>query len=201
MLPQDRERLARVPPVDSARVRLSDRQEHSVPVLLRGRVHRPDARVLVALATRLNWSASRSVATAAAIAVMQAVPEPVHAAELGPTALPCPPACASQSLPGSSCSCRNPRVDRLYHRRAVPMARLSRRVVMAPRPHLRSIDPLPPRQQPRAVLASVLEQGLVVSVDPGVLTGMTAQSWKLCAIGLPRSNAKRFTSLAKTMIR
>ena len=149
----------------------------------------------------LNWWASRFVATAIATAAKEGGLARGLAVELAPIDLQCRPACVSRWLPVSSCNCRSPRVDQPYRHRAVPMAPLFRRVVMAPRPHHRLIGQPPLRQQPHVVRASVLEQVLADSDVPADPIGMTAQSSRHCAIALLRSNARRSTSSAKTMIR
>ena len=123
------------------------------------------------------------------------------AVELAPIDLQCRPACVSRWLPVSSCNCRSPRVDQPYRHRAVPMALLSHPVGMAPRPHHRLIGQPPLLQRPHVVRASVLEQVLADNDAPAAPTGMTVQSSRHCAIALLRSNARRSTSSAKTMIR
>ena len=125
----------------------------------------------------------------------------VLAVGLAPIDLQCRPACVSRWLPVSSCNCRSPRVDQPHRHRAVPMALLSLPVGMAPRPHHRLIGQPPLRQRPHVVRASVLEQVLADNDDPVDPTGMTVQSSRHCAIALLRSNARRSTSSAKTMIR
>ena len=148
----------------------------------------------------MNWWASRYAVTAAETAAMVAGWEAVHAAATEPTVPPCQPGCASRWLPVSSCSCRNPPVVRLHHHRAVPTERRFHPVVMVQRPLHLSIDLHHLPRLLHAALASVLvldQEGSVALAGP---TGMTAPSWKLCATGLHRSNARRFTSSAKTMI-
>ena len=101
----------------------------------------------------------------------------------------------------SSCNCRSPQGVRPSLLHAVPTGPLLHPVVMAPRQHHRSIDPLPLQQRRHAVQASDLEQVQEVRGVLAGLTGMTARSSRHCAIALLRNNARRFTSSAKTMIR
>ena len=181
-------------------VRRSVHRAHNAPEHPHARGHHPEGQAPDVPAAPLNWLASRSAATAAVIAVKVPVLEQVNAAEPAPIVPPCPPACASRWLPVSSCSCRNPPVVRLHHHRAVQTERRFHPVVTVQKPLHLSIDLHRLPRLLHAALASVLvldQEGSVALAGP---TGMTAPSWKLCATGLHRSNARRCTSSAKTMI-
>ena len=185
----------------SAQVHPSGQPEHNAQVHPLDPVQRRAALVPDALSAPSNWWASRSVATATASAEKEGDLARVLAVELAPIDLLCHPGCVSRWHPVSSCNCRSPRVDRPFRHHAVPTAPLSHPVVMAPRPHHRSIGQPPLQQQRHVVRASVLGQVLVDNDAPADPTGMTVRSSRHCAIALLRSNARRSTSSAKTMIR
>ena len=117
--------------------------------------------------------------------------------------LACRAACASQWLPGSSCSCKSP-VVALVHRRhdapTDPRSRLGplRDLLGRPRLPWLGLPRLPLQLQHPAVRDTDQHQAPVDNAGQGVPIGMTAPSWKHCGVVRLRSSARRCTSLART---
>ena len=155
------------------------------------------------VATHSNSSASRSAGTAAAQGVMLAA-QGGNAPEQAATVQPCRLACANRSPPVSSCSCRNQPDDQRPPRRGDPMEHPS-----APeqtglrRPHRYHGQPRHHRHRRQHQGDPVDSDRARVRVDNGGLavpTGTTVPSSRPCATVHRRSNARKFTSSARTMI-
>lgn len=159
---------------------------------------------LAPVETHWSLSASRSVETAAEAEAKVAVLQEERVPHPAATVQPCHPACANRSHPVSSCSSRNLPDVQVFPRRDGPTAPLSPREETV-RKQLRRSPARRPlrhrRRQPQdAPAASGPAPVLEGSAAPVVLIGMTAPSWTLCATVHRRSNAKKFTSLARTTI-
>ena len=159
---------------------------------------------LAPVGTPLSLSASRSVETAAEAKVMVAVLLGEHAPHPAATVQPCHPACANRSHPVSSCSSRNlpdvqvlPRRDGLTARLSLQEETVRKQPLRSPAPRRLRHRQRQPQGAPAASGPALVLEGSAALVG---LTGMTAPSWTLCATVHRRSNAKKFTSSARTTI-